>query len=326
MAVIATILLAIHLIAMNVASAAPLVCIWLQVRGRRGDEAAWQAGRTLARWTVLGLVLGIATGMAQGVVAWFDPSQGFADAVARFPGSAVANFVGEVVFALVCLGIYVGTWTRWRDRPWLHGLFALLAATNLLYHFPPLMVVLNALAARPEMVVEPIITRAIYRPLMLRPAVLSQSLHFVIASIAAAGVALIFIAWRKRTAEGEGADRLIIAGARIALTASLVQLAGGVWLLFELSPAARGGLTGDAWLATGLFIAAIVATLGLLHLLATIALGDTRNANVGRCILLFVGVVFLMTTMLRVVRSEESGGRSRALARVALAEQPELRK
>ena len=46
MAVIATILLTIHLLAMNVASAGPLVCLWLQVRGRRGDEAAWQAGQT----------------------------------------------------------------------------------------------------------------------------------------------------------------------------------------------------------------------------------------------------------------------------------------
>jgi hypothetical protein len=318
MAVIATILLTIHLLAMNVASAGPLVCIWLQVRGRRGEEAAWQAGKSLSRWAVAGLFLGVVAGMAQGVMAWFDPSQGFADAVARFPRSAVANFVGEVLFAFACLGIYAGEWTRWRNRPWLHGLFAVLATTNLLYHFPPLMVVLNALAVRPEMVVEPTITRDIYRPLMLRPEILSQSLHFVVASVAAAGVALIFIARRQRTAEPEGAQGLIVAGARIALAASLVQLAGGIWLLFELSPVARGGLTGDALLATGLFIAAIVVTLGLLHLLATIALGDTCDENVRRCVLLFLGVVFLMTTMLRVVRSEESV-RSHTAARVALA-------
>ena len=70
-----------------------------------------------------------------------------------------------------------------------------------------------------------------------------------------------------------------------------MQLAGGVWLLFELSPVARGGITGDSWLATGLFLVAIAATLGLLHLLATIALGDTRDVNVRRCVLLFVAVV-----------------------------------
>ena len=159
--------------------------------GRRG--ARWRGGR----WPDCSRVLPPAWRKVS--VAWLDPSQGFADAVARFPRSAVANFVGEVLFALACLGIYAGEWTRWRNRPWLHGLFAVLAATNLLYHFPPLMVVLNALAVRPEMVTEPIITRPIYRELMLRPDVLSQSLHFVVASVAAAGVALVVVAWRQRT-------------------------------------------------------------------------------------------------------------------------------
>ena len=120
--------------------------------------------------------------------------------------------------------------------------------------------------SRPEMVVEPIITRAIYRPLMLRPEVLSQSLHFVVASVAAAGVALdLHCAGGNKQPELDGASPLIVAGARIALAASLAQLAVGVWVLFELSPVARGGLTGDAWPATGLFIAAIAVTLGLLH-------------------------------------------------------------
>src|SRR5450432_1739521 len=112
MAVIATILLTIHLVAMNIASAAPLICIWLHVRGRRGDEAAWRAGRVLAWWSIAGLLLGVATGMGLGAVVWFDSSQEFGDAIRRFPASAIANVVGELAFALVCLGIYFGRWER----------------------------------------------------------------------------------------------------------------------------------------------------------------------------------------------------------------------
>jgi cytochrome bd-type quinol oxidase subunit 2 len=313
MTVIATILLAIHLVAMNIASAAPLICIWLEVRGRRGNEAAWRAGRELARWSAVGLLLGVATGAALGVVAWFDPAREFAEAIGRFPTSAFVYASGEIVFSLACLGIYAGMWERWRERPGLHALFAVLAATNLLYHFPPLMAVISELAVRPEMVSEPVISRAVFRPLMLRPEVLSQSAHFAVASVAVAGAGLVLVAWRLKRAQEAGADRLISAGAWIALLASLLQLAIGVWVVFELPPNVRGGLMGNAWPATGLFVAAMVITLGLLHSLATTALGDTSDANVRRCILLMLAVVVLMTTMLREVRSDQGvGGASRA--------------
>jgi hypothetical protein len=255
----------------------------------------------------MGLCLGVATGIALGVVAWFDPRQSFGDAISRFPTSAVANFVGEIVFAVVCLGICAGTWDRWRGRPLLHGLFALLAATNLLYHFPPLMVVMDELAVQPELVADPIISRPVFRPLMLRGDVFSQSLHFIVASVSVAAAALIVIAWRqRRTADKKGSDRLISIGAWIALVASLAQLAIGVWVLFELPPGSRGALMGDSWWATSLFMVAMLATVGLLHSLGTIALGDTRDSNVRQCILLMLAVVVLMTTILRVVRTDQA--------------------
>jgi hypothetical protein len=310
MAVISTILLTIHLLSMNVASAGPLICIWLWVRGRRGDEAAWRAGRQLARSTVAGLLLGVATGAALGGVAWFDPRQEFAATIGRFPTSAIENFCAEILFAMICLGIYAGTWERWRERPWLHGLFAVLAATNLLYHFPPLMAVISELAVRPEMATEPVISRAVFRPLMLRPDVLSQSIHFVVASFAVAGTALITVAWRQRRGQEEAANRLISAGARIALAASLIQLAIGVWVLFVLPPAVRDGLMGNAWPQTGLFMAAIVVTLALLHALSATALGNTSDSSVRRCVLLMLGVVLLMATTLRVARNEQAFARS----------------
>jgi hypothetical protein len=322
MAAISTILLTLHLLSMNVASAGPLVCVWLAIRGRRGDVAAWQMGRQLSHCSLAALLLGVATGLALGVAAWFDSSQSFAEAIQRFPTSAVANFIGEVAFALVCLSVYAGLWERWRARPWWHGLFAVLAATNLLYHFPPLMVVMDELAVRPELVAEPIVSRPVFRPLMLRPDVLSQSLHFVVASVAVVGAALIVIASRQRAVmDQDGSERLISAGARIALAASLAQLAIGVWVLFELPPDARGGLMGDAWPATGLFMAAMVMSVGLLNTLGTMALGDTSSSSVRRCILLMLGVVLLMATILRVVRSDQFVAKSGSSTTAAITNQ-----
>src|SRR5690606_37287501 len=43
-----SLILGAHLLAMNVGSAGPLVCIWLHRRARRGDEAADLAGRRIA--------------------------------------------------------------------------------------------------------------------------------------------------------------------------------------------------------------------------------------------------------------------------------------
>jgi hypothetical protein len=318
MAATSTILLAIHLVAMNVASAGPLVCIWLAARGRRGDGAACLAGRQLSRWAVNGLLLGVVTGAALGAAAWLDSSQEFAAAVGRFPTSAVANFVGEVLFALACLVIYAREWERWRGRPWLHGMFAVLAVLDLLYHFPPLMVVLHELSVRPESVAEPILSRSTFRPLMLRPDVLSQSVHFAAASLAAGGIALAMIAQRQRRGRINGSDHVIVAGARIALAATLAQLAIGVWVLFELPPHARGGMIGDAWPATLLFLAAIAGTLGLLHTLGTMALGEVSDSQVRRCVVLMLGVILLMTTILHGVRNDGNTIASSAVTRSTL--------
>ena len=152
MALLTTILLALHLLAMNVASAGPLVCVWLHRRGRRGDETAFAVGRQLAWWSLAVLVAGMALGLVMLAIFWSGVDRAYVDAVGRFPTRAVLNAVYEAIFSVVCLAVYAGTWDRWRDHPWLHGLLAVLATTNLLYHFPPLMVALGALAVRPELV------------------------------------------------------------------------------------------------------------------------------------------------------------------------------
>jgi hypothetical protein len=191
------------------------------------------------------------------------------------------------------------------------------AATNLLYHFPPLMVALGTVAVRPELVPESVITRDVFRSLMVRPEIVAQSVHFALASLAVSGLAVMLVVARRRrslqsqsaetnfTADADRAGRLIRAGAMIALAASLVQLVVGVWVLLELPLRVRHALIGDDWLATGLFFAAIVGTFGLLHALAVAGLGETSDGSVRRCAALMLAVTVLMTGVLETARHAE---------------------
>ncbi|HEX9595970.1 MAG TPA: hypothetical protein VF982_03750, partial [Anaerolineales bacterium] len=224
------------------------------------------------------------------------------------------------------------TWQRWAKRPWLHGLLAVASTTNLLYHFPPLLTVLGELAARPRLTAEETITHAVYRQLMLRPEVLAQVAHFAVAAAAFAGWALMCVAHYSRESRVEsqepeesrqGYDSLISAGAWIALAASLAQLAVGLLVLVELPIGSRGMLLGNDWLSASLFFVAIMATFALLHVLAMVALGDTRGSVVQRSSLLMLAVVVLMAgTLIRVRQVGANGPRVRP--RVSAAAPKEL--
>jgi hypothetical protein len=313
------VLLAVHLLAMNVAAAGPLVCLWLHGQGRRGEETAFAVGRQLA-W--LAAVVLLAGGVVGGVLVAFaaaDPDGRYLRALERFPPQSLIYAGGEAVFSLACLVVYAGMWDRWRGRPWLHGLWAVLAATNLLYHFPPLMVALGTLAVNPQLVSEPVITRGVFRPLMVSPEILSQSVHFALASVAVAGLTVMLLARRlRRSGENVAADvdsaidapteeagRLIRGGALIALTATATQLIVGTWVLVELPYRVRHALVGDDWLATGLFLLAIVGTFGLLNSLAIVGLGDTTDRSVQRCAVLLLSVVLLMAGVLQISRETQ---------------------
>jgi len=322
MALLTVILLAAHLLAVNVASAVPLVCVWLRGRGRRGDAAADQLGRRLANLALVSLIFGACLGALLVGLAWWDRSTGYWQAAGRFEASTYEFAALELVFSLVCLSIYALMWDRWRNKPWLHGLLAIASATNLLYHFPPLMVVLGELSVHPQFADDETITHAVFLHLMVRPGVMSQVAHFVVASVAVAGWALMAVAFKSRVsrvkgqeqeqAGSEAFDRLISAGAWVALVASLAQLAIGLWVLVEMPIVTRNLLLGSDWLGTGLLFVSIVATFALLHLLATVALGETSDAAVRRSAWLLLVIVLLMAGVL--VRVRRPDGIRRGLA------------
>ncbi len=303
--------LAAHLIAVDLAMAGPLACIALGQRARRSGDA--QAGRLEIRvaWhSMLALVVGIALGALQLGLLWIGGERGLFTALGQVPAARLWFALAEIVFFFGCMAAYVQI-RRWPRRiPLVAGLLAVLAATDLAYHFPPLFAVLNLLGSRAELAGQEL-TSSLYRRLLLDPQVLAMVAHVWLAAVAVTGVAVMRLA---AAAERGTADAQLppenqnqsaylqrttaAIAARWALAASLAQMPVGLWLLLAVPAPSRGSLMGDDIAGTGLFVLAIVATFGLLHHLAAAAQGDTAPAQVRRSLALIVGIVLLMTAAL----------------------------
>ena len=127
--------LAFHLLALNLASVGPLLCIWLRRRGASDatDGAIRdRVGQRLA-WMSLG---GLVAGSLAGVVPMLQSGSEFYASLSRFPARTYWSAGGELLFALVCLWAYAAMWRRLADRPVWHGTLAVLGTTTLLYPFP----------------------------------------------------------------------------------------------------------------------------------------------------------------------------------------------
>lgn len=191
------IVLALHLMCVNVAAAGPLVCLWLDWRGGRGDALAARIGRWLC-WKSLALLLvGGGLGLLLGLLHWDD---GYREVLGKFP-SKIYYGVWELVFSLVLI---VATAVLWRFAPqaksarWGRAVLLLLTGTNLLYHFPFLFAIISRVhsgAATPDGIVD----AAVFRGLMMEDSVLPQAVHFAFASFAMVGITLIgFALWMER--------------------------------------------------------------------------------------------------------------------------------
>ena len=177
-----------------------------------------------------------------------------------------------------------------------------LAATNLLYHFPLLFTVIGVYASR---VAD---ADAInFRSAMVDPEVFSQFLHHVLASFAIVGVAMMGYALRLlRAGRAADAERVGVWGGRVVLVPTVLQLFVGVYVLLALPERARNDLMGGDAVGTTLFIVALVAAVLLLHRLAGVALGAVERRDlIGSMALLLVVVVVMVGTRQR-VRQEAS--------------------
>ena len=321
------IVLALHLMCVNVAAAGPLVCMWLDWRGGRGDPLADRVGRFLC-WKSLALFLiGGGLGLLLAFLHWDDA---YHEVLHKFP-SKIFFGMWELVFSFVLVSVSAVLWhlaPRSNLARWGRILLLLLAGTNLLYHFPFLFAIISRVDSG---VLDPrgIVDASVFRGLMMEDSVLPQAVHFGFASFAMVGITLIgFALWCERsrgenetdkdervdqespdpaaenevvraTEMGEDAQRIAAWGARLALGATLSQIPTGIWFVVRLSPDAQRSVLGADLVSTGLLGVSIILTLGLLHHLAALALSAPRKKSMVLAMTMLIALVTLMTGVLQ---------------------------
>src|SRR5262245_23796219 len=155
-----------HLLCVNLAAGGPLVAAWLDRRSPSRTDAGARAARYLAGWSVFGLAAGAALGVSIGWLKWTPEYR----RLWLGPLSYKMHWAAvEAAFSLVLL---VGWWLWLRGRAGesaaarlMRGVIAVLASTNLLYHFPVLFSVAQHLQASGQISGEPI-RGAAFRRLM----------------------------------------------------------------------------------------------------------------------------------------------------------------
>ena len=302
-----TFLLAAHLLCVNVASGGPIVAAWLDWRGTRADEAAAKAAAYLARASLVGLAVGAALGLVIGWLKWNEAYQ----SLWLGPLSYKLHWAGiEAIFSLVLMvgwwwwlpGRAGGSWWGMAAR----SLVAVLAATNLLYHFPLLFSVAARLTDAGEGSGDRI-GGAEFRRLMIIGDTPAIATHVALASLAVAGVMLLGLALRwLRQGDEAGAGRVARWGGRWALVASVAQLPVGLWTLLVMPAAAQSRMMGESALGTLLFLAALVAALWLINELLHISMGETTRPRLIRAMAAMLVTVVLMTAMQQQARAHDA--------------------
>lgn len=308
----ASLSLAVHFMAVNVAAAGPLVCIWLHRRATRGDALADACGRRLARWSFWGLVVGLGLGVSSLAIDWLGADDRYFQSFLTFPRRKLHFAAAEILCSLVWTGLYAALWRKGQKHPNWHALLGVLTATNLLYHFPPLLSVIAVASTRPEML-EVLQTQSTAH-WMQHPEIASRTVHVWLSSFAVTGVVLLAFAarWLKDEVQAPAARKLMAAAARIALMPTLLQILVGLWLLLTLPAGAQASLMGADLLGTSLLGISILAALALMHVLSAGAMGEGDRKLSRQAMVLMAIIVVLMSATLRRVRHLEAGYESPA--------------
>lgn len=300
MEVVVVLVLTLHLLCVNVSTGGPLVCIWLEWREGRGDTLAGRVGRYLANVSLGLFVAGMLLGILLGLLLWTASFQ--SGLIYLWP--RIKYGLWELLFSLVLMAWHAAWWRLYprcsAAKRAVRVLLPLAAGTNLLYHFPPLFVILAQVSAA-GVGHDAVVTSAEFRRLMADGAVLARVVHFSLASLAMTGITMFGYALRafRRNLPEDDAKRPAIWGGRLALIATLLQIPVGMWILVTIPADRQIRLLGGDWIATCLLVTALLAAFWLLHQLAALALGDVRRGVMVRAMLAMTVIVVLMTATLR---------------------------
>ena len=239
-------------------------------------------------------------------ILWYSDPSYFA-ALRRVPAYRLWFFAGELVFYLACMIPYVVLWDRATGHRWWHRVLAVLAATNVLYHFPPFFTMLSLMSTRAELA-NASLDRSLYVELFTDSETLARVAHHWLSSVTTAGVALMCLSARccaESTAVNSdvSSNRVPTFAARIALFATALQMPIGLWLLLESPTSAQSQLLGGDAISTVLFSTAILSMVLLLQQLAAVSFGDNSKTTILRSALLLLLVLLLMSGVLHRTRA-----------------------
>lgn len=282
-----TLLLTTHLLASALAAAGPLLVAGFRVSRRmrtEGDDAL----RRVTLWSVSAMAIGLIVGLLSLGLVWHLPTTGYQAAAVRFPAGAYQMLAAEWCFTAFLYGLYLATWRQLAKRPLLHGFIALVAATNLLYHFPTIMIVLGALAEDPALAAEEEIARPVVLRLMLSPALLAKATHYWALCLLVSATAIVVAAARSSAAN------LVRAGAIAGLAGTVAIVFSGVAALLQIDTSTQRALIGGDLLATTALGIAVASALGIGNTLLSLAIDATNPTGVRRVVGLLVLAVAAM--------------------------------
>jgi len=180
---------------------------------------------------------------------------------------------------------------------------AVLAATNLLYHFPMLFSVAAQLHEAGE-TSGPAIGGRAFRALIHTDSVLLE-IHVALASVGVAGAALLLAAARQLSrGDAKGAEMTARWGSRWALIPSLAQLPVGLYMLTVLPPAQQALIMGNSTMGVLLLVGAMGASLWLINDLAQLGMGEVNQPLLVRAMAAMLVTVTLMTGMQQQTRAK----------------------
>ncbi|TWT37999.1 hypothetical protein KOR34_29660 [Posidoniimonas corsicana] len=243
--------LVVHLLTNSMAGGAPLAAAVLPLSS--------DVRRRLAGIGLLALLLGLLAGGLSTLLVLAGAWPAYESAAARLPSRAYLMLGGEWAFSAILMLVYWMSWSRLAGRRVLHGLIGVVASTNLLYHFPTMMVVLRLLAEDPGLAGPAVVSRDVFLDVLWRPLPLGLTAHFWGLSALLAGLVV-----RRLALAGEGIPRDARVGALVALVGAVGLFLSGVWCLLSAEGLTARSLLSMDSLSGLLFAGGVACALWLL--------------------------------------------------------------
>lgn len=272
----------------------------------------------MARWSLWTLAVGIISGFLLGWMMWIWQADSFPNALRSIPAGRLYWGAAELGFYVLCMWIYLALWQRVEQGGrWIrigHRSLAVLATTNLIYHFPPLFSIISAVSLLPELMNEQtVLSRAGFLQLMGNPMVVAHVVHFLLASIAVTGIVVMGFALKLDSEDSRSGDaatdsseshRVAAWGAWVALVPTSLQLLAGIYLFLQLPATMQDALLGDHLLSTLVFGTSFIVVLGLVNQLFSIAFGTSSRKSIIFSMILMAITITLMVGTLHLARQQ----------------------